>query len=509
MAFNRILKIGIRKTLARLFVFSAIVFATAIPVINSVFAFTGLNVPVEIVWDDDNPSARPAQVILHLRETGTQTDIATATVTDANQDPNNPNKWTYVFTDVNYNSGTSYEVYQEIASGYTNDGPTALTMTNAPTVSNFITAPSEYLGTGSHTVGGIDFALSKYDGKYYLFTRTASAYTGTDYDTLISSLSNQLGHSITIDGYVYKNVGNSVGGDAKISYMRLGQESQTLRVLATQQELYYGTLSTSTATKATITNTLAPARHTVTYEFTGDVLPPNAGQLLPAATEYDDGNTVTVAQNPTATGYRFLGWKINGQDAGTSFTMPSNDITITGSWEQFSGTFAPTISKQIVNPQTIYRYGDTVEFLVTVSNPESYPIHNIEVEEQLLGAKFLTNSAYTVNATDNSKAIIPTIPAGGTVVLYAEYDISDDVTQTRTNTAEITAASADNYYFLDTTQDYTASVQFATQSWQDVPVLTGVNTNSTTLYYALMVLGIIGITGGVVISQKTNKEREK
>ena len=252
-----------------------------------------------------------------------------------------------------------------------------------------------------------------------------------------------------------------------------------------------------------VTYTYHPKFHTVTYEFSGDVLPPNASQLLPAAAEHDDGTTVTVAQNPTATGYRFLGWKINGEDAGTSFTMPSENVTISGSWEQFNGTFAPTISKTISNPQNIYRFGDTVEFLVTISNPESYPINNVEVEEKLIGAKFIAHSGYTVDSTDESKAIIPTIPAGGTVVLYAEYDIVTDNTETLTNRVELTSASADNYYFLDTTQEYIASADFSVQSWQDVPVLTGVNTNSTILYYVLFLIGAIGIGGSIVVHRQT------
>ena len=267
--------------------------------------------------------------------------------------------------------------------------------------------------------------------------------------------------------------------------------------------------ATGTITQDTeVTYVYHPKFHNVVYQFTGSVQPPNASTLLPATVTYDDGDTVTVAQAPTATGYRFLGWTMNGQSVSGTFTMPSQNVTISGSWEQFSGYFSPSISKQITNPQGVYRYGDAVEFLITVSNPESYPIANVEVTEKLAGASFLAHSGYTVsNAGDT--ATIPSIPANGAVVLYAEFDIADDITQTLTNTVEITGASADNYYFLDTSQTYIASVQFNTQSWQDVPVLTGVNTNSTILYFVLMLLGAIGIGGGIVAHRANIKEREK
>ncbi|MBO4855139.1 Cna B-type domain-containing protein [Candidatus Saccharibacteria bacterium] len=257
-----------------------------------------------------------------------------------------------------------------------------------------------------------------------------------------------------------------------------------------------------------VTYVYHPKFHDVIYQFTGSVQPQNASSLLPATVTYDDGDTVTVASEPTAAGYRFLGWTMNGQSVSGTFTMPSQNVTISGSWEQFNGYFSPSISKQITNPQSVYRYGDTVEFLITVSNPESYPITNVEVTENLVGANFLAHSGYTVSNTGDT-ATIASIPANGAVTLYAEFDIAEDVTQTLANTVEITAASADNYYFLDTSQTYIASVQFNTQSWQDVPVLTGVNTNGTILYFVLMFLGAIGIGGSIVVHQVNIKEREK
>ncbi|MCI6690440.1 MAG: InlB B-repeat-containing protein, partial [Clostridiaceae bacterium] len=43
---------------------------------------------------------------------------------------------------------------------------------------------------------------------------------------------------------------------------------------------------------------------------------------------------------PTRFGYQFCGWKINGSgdtlQAGSSFTMPANDVTLVAQWEATS-----------------------------------------------------------------------------------------------------------------------------------------------------------------------------
>ncbi len=259
-----------------------------------------------------------------------------------------------------------------------------------------------------------------------------------------------------------------------------------------------------------VTYVYHPKYHDVIYQFTGSVQPPNASTLLPATAEHEVGTTVTVAQGPTAAGYRFLGWQINGSPAGASFTMPTSDVVVTGSWEQFNGYFAPTLAKQVINPQTIYRFGDTVQFQITVTNTASFPITNVEVKENLLGATFVISPNYTVSNTGDI-ATIATIPANSSITLTAEYPITDDVTQTgRTNTVEITAASANNYYFLDPNQSYTASTTFNTQSWQDVPVLTGINiSQATTLLYAfLLAIGAIGLAGAVVAYCGKEEDKE-
>lgn len=73
-------------------------------------------------------------------------------------------------------------------------------------------------------------------------------------------------------------------------------------------------------------------RYKVTYEYTGTV--PTGAPALPGEVSYKAGDTVKVADAPTLAGYEFSGWTTSDATVGSdgSFTMPSNKVTLTGSW---------------------------------------------------------------------------------------------------------------------------------------------------------------------------------
>lgn len=72
-------------------------------------------------------------------------------------------------------------------------------------------------------------------------------------------------------------------------------------------------------------------RYKVTYEYTGTV--PTGAPALPGEVSYKAGDTVKVADAPTLAGYEFSGWTTSDANITTgSFTMPSNKVTLTGSW---------------------------------------------------------------------------------------------------------------------------------------------------------------------------------
>ena len=63
----------------------------------------------------------------------------------------------------------------------------------------------------------------------------------------------------------------------------------------------------------------------MTYEYVGTV--PEGASELPADATYKYGAEVTVAAAATAPGYTFSGWSRSG-----TFTMPAEDVEITGSF---------------------------------------------------------------------------------------------------------------------------------------------------------------------------------
>ena len=76
----------------------------------------------------------------------------------------------------------------------------------------------------------------------------------------------------------------------------------------------------------------------VSYQYDDGPRPSDATDVTTgvyAPTEHSEGESVTVAANPTGTGYTFSGWTAPGDvtvnDNGT-FTMPDKSITFTGKW---------------------------------------------------------------------------------------------------------------------------------------------------------------------------------
>ena len=75
-----------------------------------------------------------------------------------------------------------------------------------------------------------------------------------------------------------------------------------------------------------------------TYKVTYDYgTAPSGASTLPTEATYKYGATVTVADKATAPGYNFDGWKKDGTVT-TSFEMPADNVTLTGTWTAKSDT---------------------------------------------------------------------------------------------------------------------------------------------------------------------------
>lgn len=203
----------------------------------------------------------------------------------------------------------------------------------------------------------------------------------------------------------------------------------------------------------TIIGRFEQIKYTVSYQFQGAVIPSNADSLLPASATYAPGEIVTVASEPVASGYKFLGWYKSA-----TFEMPEEDVVIYGEWMRFSGYFVPTITITIPNQKSIYQNGEVVNFQITVKNNASIPINDVMIQDYLEGVTFNAGSNYTVLSDKIAK--ISTIVAGGSVTLTAKFTAGSDVVKDYVNTVELTGAIADNYYYLDTTKDYKVSAHF-------------------------------------------------
>ncbi len=207
------------------------------------------------------------------------------------------------------------------------------------------------------------------------------------------------------------------------------------------------------SSNVTIVGRFEQIKYTVSYQFQGAVIPSNADSLLPASATYAPGEIVTVASEPVASGYKFLGWYKSA-----TFEMPEEDVVIYGEWMRFSGYFVPTITITIPNQKSIYQNGEVVNFQITVKNNASIAINDVMVQDYLDGATFNTGSNYTI--LSDSIAKISTIAAGGSVTLTAKFTAGSDVVKDYVNTVELTGAIADNYYYLDTSKDYKVSAYF-------------------------------------------------
>ena len=186
---------------------------------------------------------------------------------------------------------------------------------------------------------------------------------------------NQVSYSINgikPDGYVAPTTKSyGAGDDVVVDKLAEGDIVDGYRFLgwtSTGLDLTDG-IFVMPSSNVNIVGTFEKVTYTVTYAFQGAEIPDNSDSLLPATRSYSEGDTVTLANNPTASGYEFLGWYHEN-----NFEMPGEDIVIYGEWKLKNGTFSPTITKEIVNGKSYYHEGDIVTFKVTVSNPASYEI---------------------------------------------------------------------------------------------------------------------------------------
>ena len=189
----------------------------------------------------------------------------------------------------------------------------------------------------------------------------------------------------------------------------------------------------------------------VTYYFYDDPLPPNSEDLLPETSEYREGDSVTLASIVDPEGYKFLGWY--SED---TFTMPAHDVDIYGEWMVVAGTFAPNISKRVVN-DIYYKPGDEVLFEISVENTADFAITDVILNENTPNAKFINLENYDETSTEEI-LVIPSIGAHETVKVYSIYTVDGSEGDKIVNEVELIGALANNNYYLED-KEYKATAE--------------------------------------------------
>ena len=239
-----------------------------------------------------------------------------------------------------------------------------------------------------------------------------------------------------------------------------------------------------------ISGSFTRVEHTITYAFQGEVMPPNANSLLPATETHYLDEEVTLAANPTVDGYRFTGWYHE-----TTFNMPDKDLVIAGEWMREAGTFAPEISMKIVDAKDKFKNGETVKFEITVTNPGEFDLADVYLQELLEGAEF-SEAGPSYKTETPTLVRIPTLAAGGSVKVYANYTLNISKDATITNTVKLLGAvPADDAYTdfnLDPERDFTVSTSFVAAL--DFPI------NPKTLDTIGEVLLVVVVCSGIVFA---------
>lgn len=205
----------------------------------------------------------------------------------------------------------------------------------------------------------------------------------------------------------------------------------------------------------TITGTFSPKRYNVTYAYKGTV-PNNVSP--PEGSTYTAGSQVTLPEvTVIPQGYNFLGWYSDDV-----ITMPSEDITIYGEWTQVLPTFAPAITANMTT--NVVKSGEAAEFLVTITNNESFAITDVIVNTSLSGCKFKIGEEPDTQMVDTAE--IDSIAAGSSITLKAYYsedlnNSNNEFIKTFTNKFKIINAIGDESHELYTDDEISSTVNFA------------------------------------------------
>ena len=173
-----------------------------------------------------------------------------------------------------------------------------------------------------------------------------------------------------------------------------------------------------------------------------------AGDALNADVLYDGQSTQTLIGVYAAVA-QIAGAKITNSTKGdvtANYAIEKEDSTLT-----ITGDSPLDPKKETTSVQTNYTVGDVIEYKITVKNVSKNEATNVVVTDSM--AEIQDSAGYTVSE-DRHTATIASIPAGGTVLVYARHTVTaEDVENAYAGDASGSLTNVANIKFGDWNKD--------------------------------------------------------
>lgn len=237
----------------------------------------------------------------------------------------------YTVTGTIDNNGT----VNSAASPYTEtveSGKTSKAMTFVPATGYVIDTITEKIGTDEPT------SITVPDANKNSYTYDAKTVTADITVTVTTKKRTDLSYTVK---YVDKDTNAEIRQSETTSNQQFGAEINVAEMNKPDITGYtYNNCSpTAKLTIGTGENVIilyyTRNEYKVTYEYTGDIPTNPAPTPVPSeATCKYEANVMIAAAPAPVSGYTFEGWKREDGTAATNFTMPANDVKITGNWKK-------------------------------------------------------------------------------------------------------------------------------------------------------------------------------
>ena len=291
---------------------------------------------------------------------------------------------------------------------------------------------TKYDGT-EHTVTGYDVSISNELYKEADFTFTGSAEVKA---TNASDTAYAMGLKDT--DFANKN-GNFSNVTFKVTDGELVINKRPVKVYAEKLEYLYDYKNPAAHPADDVARYTVEAANGDRGLLTGDAL--NADVL------YDGQSTQTLIGVYQAVA-QIAAAKITNADGDVTanYTIEKVDSTLT-----IKGNDPLDPGKETTSVQTNYTVGDVIEYKITVKNVSRDEATNVVVTDSM--AEIQDSAGYTVSE-DRHTATIASIPAGGTVLVYARHTVtSEDVENAYAGDASGSLTNVANIKFGDWNKD--------------------------------------------------------